>query len=73
MSNITALRQTSDVTDLPAIVDELAQLATDIVGLLGRLAEFHEHLALSKFDHPNNYINVEDVRRWLRYVETGRN
>ncbi len=36
MSNITALRQTSDVTDLPAIVDELAQLATDIAVLTVR-------------------------------------
>lgn len=36
MSNITALRQTSDVTDLPAIIDELAQLATDIAVLTVR-------------------------------------
>jgi hypothetical protein len=52
---------------------ERAELQNTIIEREQRSIEFKDHLLLSKFDHPNNYINVEDVRRWLRYVETGRN
>lgn len=44
-----------------------------ITGLLDRITEFQAHLDLSKFDHPNNYISTDDVRRWLRYIESGLN
>lgn len=50
MSNITALRQTSDVTDLPAIVDELAQIATDIAVLTAKSDNLKAKLLQSGLD-----------------------
>lgn len=52
---------------------DLIESNSRVIDLLERIEEFHQHLAISKFDHPNNYINKEDVLRWLRYIETGRN
>ena len=50
-----------------------------IVSLLLRLGAFRQHLDLPKFakeqadGERGDWISTDDVRRWLRFIETGDN
>jgi hypothetical protein len=55
--------------------NEVRDLNDQIVRRAERIQEFRAHLALPKFAAVQNdgergdWISVEDVRRWLQYVE----
>lgn len=56
------------------LTQERDEAVARLAAIEQRQAEFLAHMQTPKFTNPGplqNYINVNDVQRWLRYVNNG--